>query len=143
MHRAGYEACPRRAVTFQIHPAGGRSMQSGSHIGSSLVIKGEMSAREPVSISGRVEGTIDVSGHTVTIEVGGLAQADVAAAGIVVAGSVKGSLVAENRIELRSTADVEGDVTAPRVSVAEGAYLRGKVHITGEVGNALKIARAS
>jgi cytoskeletal protein CcmA (bactofilin family) len=118
-------------------------MQSGAHIGSSLVIKGEMSAREPVSISGRVEGTIDVSGHTVTIEVGGLAQADVAAAGIVVAGSVKGSLVAENRIELRSTADVEGDVTAPRVSVAEGAYLRGKVHITGEVGNALKIARAS
>jgi cytoskeletal protein CcmA (bactofilin family) len=133
---------PRRYLpTFTRQEAG--PMQSGAHIGSSLVIKGEMSAREPVSISGRVEGTIDVSGHTVTIEVGGLAQADVAAAGIVVAGSVKGSLVAENRIELRSTADVEGDVTAPRVSVAEGAYLRGKVHITGEVGNALKIARAS
>ena len=43
-------------------------MQHGAHIGPSVVVKGDVSAREPITIAGRVEGTIDVSGQIVTIE---------------------------------------------------------------------------
>jgi len=106
-------------------------MQNGAHIGPSLVIKGEISAREPLSISGRVEGSIEVTGHIVTVQSGAHVGADITAAGIVVAGAVKGSLTAESRIQLRAGAEVEGDIVAPRIAVEDGAFVRGKVQVAG------------
>jgi cytoskeletal protein CcmA (bactofilin family) len=116
-------------------------MQHGAHIGPSVTVKGEISAKEPLTVSGRVEGTIDVPGHVVTIEAGAHVIADVTAAGIVVAGTVAGSLKAEERISLREGADVKGNLTAPRLAVDEGARVRGKADIVGS--RALNLARAS
>ncbi len=84
-------------------------MNNGAHVGSSVVIKGELSAKEDIRIAGRVEGRVDVEGFSMILEEGGELHADVAAAGIIVAGTVKGSFVAERRIELRSTASIHGD----------------------------------
>jgi len=106
-------------------------MQNGAHIGSSLVIKGQISAREPISISGRVEGSIDVEGHNVTVEPGAHVAADISAAGIIVSGAVKGSLSADLRIQLRAGAEVDGDIVAPKIAVEDGAVLRGKVQVAG------------
>jgi cytoskeletal protein CcmA (bactofilin family) len=117
-------------------------MQHGAHIGPSVVVKGDVSAREPITIAGRVEGTIDVAGQIVTIESGSQVEADITAAGIVVGGTIKGTLVAEDRIELRGSAEIAGDLTAPRVSVADGAILRGRVDIAGSRKSA-DLARAS
>jgi cytoskeletal protein CcmA (bactofilin family) len=116
-------------------------MQQGSHIGSSVVVKGEISAKEPLTVSGRVEGTIDVRGHVVTIEAGAHVTGDVTASGIVVAGTLKGSLVAEDRIAMRAGADVEGTLSAPRLAVEDGARLTGKATIAGP--RAVDLARAS
>jgi cytoskeletal protein CcmA (bactofilin family) len=116
-------------------------MQQGAHIGPSVVIKGEISAKEPITVSGRVDGTIDAPGQVVTIEAGAHVSADVAAAGIVVSGMVTGSLVAEDRITLRAGAEVTGDLTAPRLSVDDGACVRGKAVIEGL--RAIDLARAS
>ena len=116
-------------------------MQHGAHIGATVVIKGEISSKEPITVSGRVDGSITVPGFVVTIEPGAHVTADVEAGGIVVAGTVVGSLVAEERIELRSGADVDGDLIAPRLAVEDGALLSGKVLATGPVG--AKLARAS
>jgi cytoskeletal protein CcmA (bactofilin family) len=116
-------------------------MQQGAHIGPSVVIKGEISAREPLTVSGRVEGTIEVPGHIVTVQAGAIVNADIAAAGIVVAGTVKGSLVAEDRIALRAGAEVQGDLTAPRLAVEDGAWVTGKAQIAGP--RAVDLARAS
>ena len=115
-------------------------MQHGAHIGPSVVVKGEISAKEPITVSGRVEGTIDAPGHIVTIEAGAHVVADIAAAGIIVSGTVKGSLVAEERIALRAGADVSGDLSAPRLAVEDGACVRGKADIAGP---AIDLARAS
>lgn len=104
-------------------------MQHVAHIGSTVVIKGEISASENVCVSGRVEGRIDVPGHIVTIEPGAHVDADVTASSIVIAGTTVGSLVAGERIELRATAVVDGDVKAPRLAVADGASLCGKVDV--------------
>ena len=116
-------------------------MNNVAHVGSSVVIKGELSAKEDIRVAGRVEGRIDVDGFTLTVEPGAHVAADVSAAGIIVAGSVKGSLVADQRIELRATASVEGDLTAPVVRVDEGAVVRGKVDIEGK--RQATLARAS
>jgi cytoskeletal protein CcmA (bactofilin family) len=88
-----------------------------------------------------VEGTIVVPGHIVTIEAGAHVEADVAAAGIIVSGTVTGALVAEDRIMLRAGAVVEGDLTAPRLAVDDGACVRGKATIAGP--RAIDLARAS
>ncbi len=116
-------------------------MQLSAHIGPSVVIKGEVSAGEPLTVSGRVDGTIDVPGHIVTIEAGAHVTADVAAAGIIVAGTVKGSLVAEDRIALRAGAEVEGNLSAPRLTVEDGACACGKALIGGP--REVDLARAS
>jgi cytoskeletal protein CcmA (bactofilin family) len=102
-------------------------MERTAAIGSSVVIKGELTAHEDVVIAGRVEGTITVEGFLVVVEPGGHVAADIVAKGIVVAGNVDGSMVAEERIELRSSARVEGELTAPRIAIAEGAVLCGRV----------------
>src|SRR4029078_9690922 len=91
-----------------------RIMQNGAHIGPSLVIKGEISAREPLSISGRVEGSIEVTGHIVTVQSGAHVGADITAAGIVVAGAVKGSLNAESRSQPPGRAEGEGEYRGQR-----------------------------
>lgn len=116
-------------------------MQQGAHIGSSVVVKGEISANEPLRVSGRVEGTIAVTGHLLTIEAGAHVSAGVAAASIVVSGTVTGTLVADDRIALLAGAEVEGELSAPRLVVEDGASVRGKAVIAGP--RAIDLARAS
>jgi len=116
-------------------------MQHGAHFGPSVVVKGEISAKEPITISGRVEGKIDVPGHVVTIEAGSHVTADVAAGSILVSGTVQGSLVAEERIALRAGAEVDGAMTAPRLAVEDGASARGAADIAGPKD--INLARAS
>jgi cytoskeletal protein CcmA (bactofilin family) len=103
-----------------------------ARLGSTLVIKGDITAQEPLFIAGRVDGTIDATGHIVTVEQGAHIDADISAGGIVVAGEVKGSLAAANRIHLQPSADVEGDLSAPRIAVDEGAFVQGKVQVAGQ-----------
>jgi cytoskeletal protein CcmA (bactofilin family) len=104
-------------------------MQAGAHIGSSIRIKGELTASEDVTIAGSVEGTIKIEGHVVIVEPGGRVAADVAAKGIVVCGTVKGKLTAVERIEVRNSGVVEGELTAPRIGIADGASIQGKIEM--------------
>lgn len=116
-------------------------MQQGAYIGPSLFIKGELSSQEPVIVAGRVDGSIDAPGQTVTIEAGAQVTADVSASEIVVAGTVKGAVVAEKRIALRSGSEVTGDIEAPRVSVDDGARFSGKALVG--TPRVVDLARAS
>ena len=84
-------------------------MQQRAGVGTTVVIKGELTAHEDVVIAGRVEGLISVTGHRVVVEAGAHVAGDITAAGIVVAGTVEGSLVAEERIQVQAGADLEGD----------------------------------
>jgi cytoskeletal protein CcmA (bactofilin family) len=102
-------------------------MQERAGVGSSVVIKGELTAHEDVVISGRVEGVISVTGHMVVVEAGAHVAGDITAAGIVVAGSIEGSVIAEERVQVQAGADLQGDVVAPRVAVADGAVVNGRI----------------
>ena len=102
-------------------------METIAKIGPSIHIKGEVTSREPLTIAGKVEGTIDVDGHALTVDEGGHVTAKVTALTIVVAGAVSGSLHASERITIRKTATIEGDLAAPAISLAEGATITGRV----------------
>jgi cytoskeletal protein CcmA (bactofilin family) len=102
-------------------------METIAKIGPSIHIKGEVTSREPLTIAGQVEGTIDVDGHALTVEESGHVTASVTALTIVVAGAVNGRLLASERIAVRKTAQIEGDLTAPAISLADGATVQGRV----------------
>ena len=115
-------------------------MNQRAGVGSSVVIKGELSAHEDVVIAGRVEGSINVSGHLVVVEAGAHVVGDITATGIVVAGAVHGSLLAEERIQAQVGADLQGDISAPRIAVADGAVVNGRIETTTASARKLKAA---
>lgn len=96
-------------------------------IGKSIVVKGELSGKEDLTIEGRVEGKVDLSEHVLTIGSNAKLKAQVAAKSIVVIGEVTGNIAASERISIREEGSVEGDIAAPRVAIAEGATFRGSI----------------
>ena len=102
-------------------------MQQRAGVGSTVVIKGELTAQEDLVIAGRVEGTISVTGHLVAVEAGAQVVGDITSAGIAVSGTVHGSLLAEERINVEAGADLQGDISAPRIAVADGAVVNGRI----------------
>jgi cytoskeletal protein CcmA (bactofilin family) len=110
-----------------------------AHIGKSVAIKGELSGSENLYVDGNVEGTIELRSHILTVGPNGIIKANVSAKSVVIHGKLDGAITATDRVDLRKSAVVAGDVTTQRISIEEGAYLKGKVDIqkeTGKVGAA-------
>ena len=106
-------------------------MNAVAHIGPSIHIKGEVHAQEPLTIAGHVSGTIDVGGHPLTVTESARVDAEVTAHTIIVSGSVSGHLMAEERIVVKETATVTGEVSAPSLTVHDGALVQGRLDIAG------------
>ena len=111
-----------------------------AHIGTTIVIKGEMTAAEDVTIAGKVEGSIKIDGHALTVAQGANVLADVHAADVIVSGQLFGTITADNRIHLRATAEVEGEMSAPAMTVADGAVVTGRAETTRPRTPALSLA---
>jgi len=107
-----------------------------AHIGKSVVIKGELSGSEDLYVDGNVEGKIELRNHSLTVGPNGNVKANVTAKAVVVQGKLEGSVNASDRVELRKSAVVNGDVTTQRIAIEEGAFLSGKVDIQKEGGKA-------
>jgi cytoskeletal protein CcmA (bactofilin family) len=103
-------------------------------IGKSVVIKGDLSGSEDLYIDGQVEGSIDLRHHSLTVGPNGKVKAGISAKSIIIQGKVDGSLTASDRLDLRKSAVVTGDVTTQRIAIEEGAFLKGKVDIQKEAG---------
>ena len=97
------------------------------NIGKSVIIKGELSGSEDLTIEGQVEGKIELRQNVLTIGPNAKIKAQVAAKTIVVEGAVQGNVMASERIEIRDKGSVEGDLTAPRVAIADVAHFRGSI----------------
>jgi cytoskeletal protein CcmA (bactofilin family) len=106
-----------------------KTQNGHSMIGKSIVIKGEISASDPVYIYGCVEGTIHAPAQRVTIGKEGKAKADISAREVVIMGDVCGNLDAGYRVEIRSNGSLTGDLAAPRVCIEEGASLKGVIDV--------------
>jgi|SRR4051812_28472943 cytoskeletal protein CcmA (bactofilin family) len=96
-------------------------------IGQAVVIEGRISSAQDLRIDGKVEGTITVGQHELIVGDTAAIRANLNANTIVIGGSVTGNVTATERIELRPTASVEGDLTAPRLVMADGAVVKGNV----------------
>src|SRR5271155_3708345 len=98
-------------------------------IGRTLVIKGEVSGAEALYIDGRIEGKIMLGDNRVTIGRNGAVQADISAREVVVMGKVTGNIECSDRVDIRSEGVVNGNVTTVRISVEDGAVLKGGIQV--------------
>jgi cytoskeletal protein CcmA (bactofilin family) len=96
-------------------------------IGKSIVINGELSGSEDLTIEGRVDGKIELRDHILTVGSNGRIKAQVSAKAIVVLGQVTGNLNATEKVDIKETGSVEGDIVAPRVAIADGSHFKGSI----------------
>lgn len=96
-------------------------------IGGSILVKGDVVSSEDLVIDGQVEGTIELGNHSLTIGSGASVVADLVAKDVTISGTLKGDVVGSGTVELKSSAKVEGDISAPKFLMEEGATLSGKV----------------
>jgi cytoskeletal protein CcmA (bactofilin family) len=97
------------------------------NIGKSVVIKGELSGSEDLTIEGHVEGKIELRQNVLTIGPNGKIKAQVFAKAVVILGEVTGNVTASEKVDIRDNGSVDGDIAAPRVAIAEGAHFRGSI----------------
>ncbi|HEX2252520.1 MAG TPA: polymer-forming cytoskeletal protein [Thermoanaerobaculia bacterium] len=118
----------RRREAVSEPPAG------ATRIGPGLVLEGNLTGSSRVEIAGTVEGEVRVDGEVLVLS-GGLVRGRVAARVVRVEGRVEGDIEASERAEVADSGSAEGDVVAPRVAIAEGAFFKGNVKMGGRPGS--------
>jgi cytoskeletal protein CcmA (bactofilin family) len=109
----------------------GTATSSGPAVlGKSVTVIGEIRSHEPLTIEGEVEGTIDATGHLLTIAASGNVRADVQAKEIDVLGSLEGNIDQADVTHIRAGARFLGDIRTQRIVIEDGGFFRGKVDLS-------------
>jgi cytoskeletal protein CcmA (bactofilin family) len=99
-------------------------------LGKGTTISGKLVFEGPGRIEGKVEG--EIAAHdTLTVGEGAVVNAKVSGTSVVVEGQVTGDIVARQRLELRPTGRVTGNISAPSLVIHEGAILNGQCSMSG------------
>jgi cytoskeletal protein CcmA (bactofilin family) len=99
------------------------------HIGKSVVIRGELTGNEDLYLDGEIEGNIDLRDHKLVIGPNGKIKATITARDIVLHGRVEGNVSATERVELKKSCTLIGDVSTARIVIEDGAFFRGAIDI--------------
>jgi cytoskeletal protein CcmA (bactofilin family) len=100
-----------------------------AYLGSNLIIKGEISGNEDLRIDGKVEGSISLRGHKLTVGVTAQLSSQITAREVIVHGKVTGNLHATDRVTIKKDGQVNGDITTARIGIEDGAYFKGRIEI--------------
>jgi cytoskeletal protein CcmA (bactofilin family) len=106
-----------------------RSARTQAQIGKTLKLKGEMTGSEDVYVDGEVDGTVELRENNLTVGPNGNVRANVKARSITVLGRLEGNVQAGERIEIRKTGSLVGDLVTPRIVIEDGAVFRGSIDI--------------
>ena len=112
-----------------ILPAPNDRSPAQAFIGSTLVVKGEVSGDQDLIIEGRIEGPLSLPGHGITVGRNGQIMGDLTAQLIRIEGFVEGNLQGEEKIILCRSANVRGHLIAPRVVLEEGCWFKGGIRM--------------
>ena len=117
----------RAPVASPKKPSYERSSTGLATIGPSIYIKGDLTGEEDLIIQGHVEGTINLKQNNLTIGQDGKISANIFARSVTVEGTLKGDIYGEEKVVIKKSGDVNGNVTAPRVSLEDGARFKGSM----------------
>ncbi|MGH9405994.1 MAG: bactofilin family protein [Terriglobia bacterium] len=107
----------------------GVSSPHATYLGGSVVLRGELSADEDLTIEGQFEGSLNLQSHCLTVGPHGQVKADITARQVAVSGKLNGKINAQEKIEIRRTGNVVGDLVSAGVAIEEGAYFKGSIEI--------------
>ena len=107
----------------------GSAAREKAVIGPSIHIDGDLRGEEDLLIEGEVNGTVQLRNNSLTIGAQGKVRADVYAHSIYVDGLMEGDLYGTERVNIRKSAQVRGNVTSPRVSLEDGAKFKGSIEM--------------
>ena len=96
-------------------------------IGPSIEIKGTVTGDEDLMIEGKVEGTIELGSHQVTVGPSGKVTADISAKVVNIDGEVSGDLTGGEKVVISKSGKVRGNIVAPRVTLEDGAIFKGSI----------------
>ncbi len=121
------------------------STSSGGHavIGASIHIDGDVRGEEDLLIEGEVNGTVQLKNNSLTIGPQGKVRADVYAHSVYVDGYLEGDLYGSERVHIRKSAQVRGNVTSPRVSLEDGAKFKGSIEMDPQAVQASTASRGA
>ncbi len=105
------------------------SGQGAAVLGRSLAVRGELSGNQDLLIEGQFDGTINVQDRCLTVALGAQVKANIRARRAVIHGSLSGNVLASERIEVRKTARVRGDLVTADIVVEEGASFNGSIDL--------------
>ncbi len=127
----GPEAAGRVETRSESTPArsAGSPSREKAVIGPSIHIDGDLRGEEDLLIEGEVNGTVQLRSNSLTIGAQGKVRADVYAHSIYVEGLMEGDLYGTERVHIRKSAQVRGNVTSPRVSLEDGARFKGAIEM--------------
>ena len=95
-------------------------------IGSTIVIDGEITGEDDLTIRGTIKGRISLSA-SLFVENSGTVEADIETDNVEISGNVTGNINASDKVELRTDGRMVGDIKAPRILIADGAVFKGNV----------------
>ncbi len=107
-----------------------------AHIGKSVVIRGELSGSEDLYLDGEVEGSIELQEHHLTIGPHAQVRASVNARDVVVHGQLNGNVHGTERVELKKSAVLTGDIITQRIAIEDGAVFKGSIETQREAPKA-------
>lgn len=105
-------------------------------IGPSIQIDGELRGGEDLLIEGHVTGTVELKNHALTIGAQGKVKADIHARAVYVEGTLEGDVYGSERVSIRKSAQMRGNVNAPSVSLEDGAKFKGSIEMGGSAETA-------
>jgi cytoskeletal protein CcmA (bactofilin family) len=105
-----------------------------AHIGKSVIIRGELSGSEDLYLDGEVEGNISLLEHNLIVGPNGRVRANIIAKDVVVHGKVDGNIQGHDRVELKKSAVLSGDISTQRIVIEDGAFFKGAIDIRKESG---------
>jgi len=126
--------------TFMSEPTSKSSNSSAAAtphtiLGRTVVVQGQLSGGEDLLIDGQFEGNINLDDHCLTVGTEGHVKAEIRARQVVILGSVTGNLSAREKIDIRRTGHVVGDLVAATVAIEDGAYFKGSIDIARGEGS--------
>jgi cytoskeletal protein CcmA (bactofilin family) len=98
-------------------------------IGKLLVVRGELSGNEAMVVDGEVEASITLPGQRLTVRPNGHIRGNIQAREVILHGLVEGDIQASDRVELFRSASLTGCILTARISIEDGAFIKGKIDI--------------
>jgi cytoskeletal protein CcmA (bactofilin family) len=119
-------------MSDSIHKNADNSLAHQTVLGRSVMLKGDLSGREDLLIEGQFEGSVTLNEHCLTVGPNGQVKGEIQARQVVVQGAVTGNISAREKIEIRKSGRVVGDLVAAGIAIEDGAYFKGSIDIVRE-----------